>query len=72
MLPQENFVKLDPQRSLLRPFLGPKSYSSYSEQNFKIVATRLLCEVQIARNLDWSRSNVLPEVKCPGGQVTPK
>ena len=59
MLPQENFVKLDPRRSLLRPFFGPNPTTNRN-------LTHLLCEVQITRNLDLSRSNVPPEVKCPG------
>ena len=59
MLPQENFVKLDPRRSLLRPFFGPNPTTNRN-------LTHLLCEVQITRNLDLSRSNVPPEVKCLG------
>ena len=45
MLPQENFVKLDAGRSLLRPFLVPK-YLNYVLQflanKISIVATRIL------------------------------
>ena len=47
MVPQENFVELDAKRSLLRPFLGPKS-RMFLANRISIVGTRTLCEVVIA------------------------
>ena len=44
--PQENFVKLDARRSLLKQFLGPKSHVlQFLANEISIVATRTLYEV---------------------------